>query len=116
MDSTGYIIVIIVILAAFFVFLYLNSQDTKKREEERRAQILAHNGQWSAEIIQLLIDKKIAVSMTQEMVLLSWGKPSTIDQKEITAKSNKIRWIYGTPRQGARYVWFADAKVTKIKA
>jgi len=52
---------------------------------------------------------------TDEMVSYSLGKPTTIDNREVTAKCVKFRWIYGVPRQGASYIWFKDGKVTKIK-
>lgn len=53
--------------------------------------------------------------MSTEMVLLAWGKPNDIDQQEVTTKSSKERWVYGTPRKDAKYVWFKDDRVIKIK-
>lgn len=87
----------------------------KEREDGRLNAIRERSAEWGEKKCNLIIEKQIAVTMTYEMVLLAWGKPSTIDQQDITAKRLKERWIYGTPRHGANYVWFADGRVTKIK-
>jgi hypothetical protein len=54
--------------------------------------------------------------MTKEQVRLAWGKPSYTDQQEVTKRGEKVRWVYGAPRKGARYVWFTNDTVTKIKS
>ena len=118
---------------------------SRKKEKERIELITSHQHELGSEISQLLIEdglslldsrvkniskkindwgkdicislfkKEIAIDYTDEMVLYSWGKPTTIDNQEVTSKSQKYRWIYGVPRQGASYVWFKDDKVNKIK-
>lgn len=82
----------------------------------RRAAIMAHAGEWGAQIIEAILARRLAIDMNTDMVQLSWGRPNYVDEKEVTSKSTKERWVYGQPRRGARYVWFANGKVTKIKS
>ena len=84
-------------------------------ENQRQAAIRAREGEWGKGICDLLIAKRVQLEMTQEMVRLSWGMPSNIDQKEIMQKGTRERWVYGQPRKGANYVWFTNGKVSKIK-
>jgi hypothetical protein len=104
------IIVILVIITAFFI------STNKQREKARREQITGHMADWGQEICDALINRKIQLDMISEMVRLAWGSPTTIDNKEISTSGQKERWVYGTPRKDARYVWFANDKVTKIKS
>jgi hypothetical protein len=83
--------------------------------DKRVERILARLNVWGEETCQDLIQQRIDLGMTDDMVLLALGKPNTIDQREISERSEKFRWIYGVPRQGATYVWFKDGKVTRIK-
>ena len=53
--------------------------------------------------------------MTDKMVKLSLGEPTSIDNREISDRGEKFRWIYGIPRKGAAYIWFKDCVVTKIR-
>ncbi|MBV6396888.1 MAG: hypothetical protein HFACDABA_02490 [Anaerolineales bacterium] len=117
----------------------------KEAEEKRVEEILAHKAEWGEEMCQWLIEKginttqervveimkqidtfkvetcrnlierKILLGMTDEMVRLSLGKPTSIDNKEVSAQTEKFRWIYGIPRRGATYISFKDGKVTNIK-
>lgn len=81
----------------------------------RRQKIKSHVAEWGEENCQLVINKKVIVGMTEEMVKLAWGTPRVIDDKEITTNSKKERWVYGQPRKEVRYISFTDGKVTKIK-
>lgn len=87
-----------------------------RNESKRKNKILFHQNEWGSEICKTLICKKISIGMTEEMVLLSWGHPSKKETKEITANHKKTRWIYGTPRKNADYVWFKNGEVWKIKS
>lgn len=87
----------------------------KAREDERRGIIRTREGEWGKDVCESLIARQIQLEMTQEMVQLAWGRPSSIDEKEVTQKNTKERWIYGQPRRGANYVWFTNGKVSKIK-
>lgn len=86
------------------------------RENKRREAIRARAGEWGSQTCEALVAKRIGIDMTQEMVLLAWGTPDYVDEKETTKKSARERWVYGRPRRGARYIWFADGKVSKTKA
>jgi hypothetical protein len=134
-----------IVLGVVGIFLFLIWYSGKKAEEKRVSEILAHQGEWGEEMCQWLIrnryklseprtmaimnnfqawgketcqkllQKTIAVGSTAEMVGLSLGRPTSMDEKTLTEKDEKIRWIYGVPRQGATYIWFKNGKVTKIK-
>ena len=83
--------------------------------EKRVKNIMSRLGEFGPAICQDLIKRIIATDMTAEMVRLSLGEPTTIDNREATPKSEKYRWVYGVPRQGAAYIWFKDDKVVRIK-
>jgi len=90
--------------------------ENKIRSSDKRVErILARIDVWGEEACQDLIQKRIGLGMTDDMVSLALGKPTTIDQREVSERGEKFRWIYGVPRKGAVYVWFKDSKVTKIK-
>jgi len=122
-----------------------SEEKRKEAEEKRVEEILAHKAEWGEEMCQWLIEKginttqervieimkqidtfkvetcrnlverRILLGMTDEMVRLSLGEPTSIDNKEVSAQSEKFRWIYGYPRRGATYISFKDGKVTNIK-
>ena len=77
--------------------------------------IMEQIGDWGIETCQDLIQKKIGLGMTDKMVRLSLGEPTDIDNREISEKGEKFRWIYGIPRRGAAYIWFKDGVVIKIR-
>jgi hypothetical protein len=108
--SLGMVALCLVPAAPFIIYGVYKS----RVESERRKKILAHDD-WPEDVRKALIAKRIAPGMSEEMVLLGWGRPSHIEQKEITATSVKTRWIYGTPRRGANYVWFKNGEVWKIQ-
>jgi hypothetical protein len=55
--------------------------------------------------------------MTPEMVVLSWGRPQKIDDREVLANgTRKERWIYGQKGKSANYVYFKNGLVERIKA
>lgn len=100
----------------YLVSEFFKERDKKRKEQERTEAILARRHRWSEETCKLLLEKRIRLGMTQEMVSLAWGKPPYVDQEETTAKSKKERWVYGRPRVNARYVWFKNGRVSKIKS
>lgn len=83
--------------------------------DKRIAEILKQIKNWGDETCQALIQKEIGIGMTDEMIRLSLGAPTNIDNKEISTNSIKFRWVYGIPRKGATYIWFKDGVVKKIK-
>ena len=78
-----------------------------RREAKRKAAIRAKEGVWGKSTCESLIAREIELDMTQE--------PNNIDEKEITQRGTRERWVYGRPRKGANYVWFTNGKVSKIK-
>lgn len=79
--------------------------------------IMSRKGEWGEEMCKFVIEREVALDMTQEMVRASWGEPRTVDQKEITKTLTKERWVYGAnPRNKGKtqYVHFSNGKVSKI--
>jgi len=116
------ILILIVIVGMFALFVFVNQRAQaiaeKARidaENARLEKINAHRSEWGDGVCQNLIDKNLLLEMTQDMVRLAWGGPSSVDSQETTKAHVKERWIYGQARQGASYVWFTDGKITKIK-
>ena len=60
----------------------------------RRARQIRAKG-WSIGVCQLVIDGKIAIAMTQEQVLMAWGKPDQIKRSE-GGWGVYEQWIYGS--------------------
>lgn len=83
--------------------------------DERVEGIMSHLDEWGEETCLNLLRNQLGVGMTSEMVRLSLGKPTTVDNKDVTETVKKYRWIYGVPRHGAAYIWFQDDRVTRIK-
>lgn len=84
--------------------------------ERRRKELIRNNvSLWGQDVCDALLAKRVRIGMTPEMVMLAWGKPSKIDEKETTAKSEKYRYVYGRPRKGANYIWFKNGVVSKLK-
>jgi hypothetical protein len=94
---------------------FQQEKEQKEREEKWAQEILSHNNEWGSATCQMVLDRKIKLGMTVEMVTLALGTPTTVDEKIITEKDKSFRWIYGIPRQGATYLWFKNGQVTKIK-
>ena len=84
-------------------------------EKQRKEKIRANKELWGEKICDSLIRRKIAIGMTEDMVLLAWGNPRRRENKELTATRKTTRWIYGQPRRGANYVWFVNGEVSKIQ-
>jgi hypothetical protein len=124
MDAISQSILITVVafsMIGFILFLGWNSARTKAEEkrileEERRTRIISKRNEWGDAICKAVYQRKVAIDMTEDMVLEAWGHPTSIDQKEITKKGvNKERWVYGVPRKGANYIYFKNGKVDKLK-
>lgn len=71
--------------------------------------------QWGRDNCQRLLQQKIEVGMTDEMIQAAYGRPPIIDEKETTARDEKCRYVYGRPRRDATYIWFKNGVVTRIK-
>lgn len=126
MDNTLGIAIILFAVLGIPGLLIFSNRAEKKRQAEiqaelqraeaiRRKAVLARRAEWGDDVCRLVIRKQVALGMTTDMVRLSWGLPNDIDQIEVTAKSTKERWIYGIPRRGAKYLWFKNDEVIKMK-
>ena len=77
--------------------------------------ILSHIDEWSREDCLLLLRRGVRIGMPFEMVMVAMGDPDIVDCREVNAKWEKYRWIYGTPRHGAAYIWFKDDHVVRMR-
>lgn len=84
-------------------------------EAARKEAVMAHQSEWGDVTCQTILERDIDLGMTEEMVRLAWGEPTTTEMKEVTVKGSKTRWIYGVPRKGARYIWFTNGEVSRIR-
>ena len=82
----------------------------KKREKERIDKINSHKGEWSDEIIRVLLEKKVRIGMTSEMCRLGWGKPNKIN-RTTTTYCVREQWVYGN----GNYLYFEDGVLTAIQ-
>jgi hypothetical protein len=116
----------ILLIGALLLFVFAGVIWNSNQQQSERQRLLALEAEriesienkretWGDEITDLLIRKKVRIGMSDEMVAASWGAPADIDQKEITAKGIKERWVYGVRRKSASYVSFKDGIVTAIK-
>jgi hypothetical protein len=120
MDNYLYIFLVlagaaVVLIGPIILIVIIIVIKNNKREKERQAKILAHKGEWPDEIITLLLGKRLRPGMTRDMCTLGWGNPNDIQNRELTQKRQKTRWVYGQPRKGARYLYFTDNELTKIE-
>jgi hypothetical protein len=84
-------------------------------EQKRREYVESLRTKIGDEFTDAILKKDILLGMHPKMVELAWGKPNNIDNKTITAKTTKERWVYGTPRYGAKYITLKDNRVQKIE-
>lgn len=82
-------------------------------EMSRKRKIKSHTD-WGWAFSRAVTKKEIRLDMNKEMVLLSWGNPSSVDSIEITQDGRSERWVYGKKRNKAKYVYFSKGKVYKI--
>ena len=80
-------------------------QAAKEREEAqlrhiRRMQLIAHN--------------KVAIGMSKDDVLKSWGEPDRIN-RTLRSSSTSEQWVYRSGREKAQYVYIRDGVVSSIQ-
>jgi hypothetical protein len=87
------------------------------RADKIRLQSIEAHTEWPEEIREKIKQRKVGLGMTTEMVIMSWGNPTKIDNKEVSKHGSNERWVYGFPRPGrpAQYLWFENGKVSKMK-
>jgi hypothetical protein len=73
--------------------------DTKRKQQARvmshRRALQTRAKGWPAGVSKLVIEGKIKIGMTQEQVMMSWGKPDQMDQSEGDWGIYE-QWVYGS--------------------
>ena len=64
-------------------------------------------------VCKTIINREICPDMTKDMVLLAWGEPLVIENREATKESFTEKWVY-TASPKPFHVWFTDGVVNKI--
>jgi len=77
------------------------------------------SNKWPAEIIHLIKAQKLAIGMTTEQVLISWGKPLKINSNR-SRYSVTEQWIYEPGRSTnwygpSGYLYFENGELTNIQ-
>lgn len=67
---------------------------------------------WSSDIKDVIRRKKVRIGMTQEQVLMSWGKPDNVN---VYGKMEQWVYRYGTSF-GAQYLYFTDNVLDSIQS
>ncbi len=85
-------------------------------ERQRQLATIAQQNGWKPEAVAYVQRGKIERGMNQDMVLLAWGGPTSIDHRTVTPDGRKVeRWIYAAPDGVQQYVWFAEGRVVRIE-
>ncbi len=58
---------------------------------------------------------KVAIGMTSEQVIRSWGRPTKVN-KTITAQSDNEQWVYDRGRFRAQYVYLENGIVRSVQS
>ena len=82
--------------------------------DDRLASIMAHLHEWGDTTVKLLLLRTVSEGMTDAMVKLSLGEPSSIDDVERTEKVVRQRWVYGNMQRHARTILFENGVVSKV--
>jgi hypothetical protein len=100
--------------------------EARHRFAQRRVElaVIARQKGWSEAAYEEVLYGRIGPGMNQEMVLLAWGGPTSIDHKTVTRKGAPVeRWIYQLPQAAlpsgmtseVQYVWFANGRVARVE-
>lgn len=92
-------------------------REQKRREEEvrREAFIRSKHAVWGEPFCDAAIVHEVQIGMLPEIVIAAWGEPTTVEEKAITSKKTKERWVYETPAGASKSVWFTDGRVSRIE-
>jgi hypothetical protein len=71
---------------------------------------LVHGKGWPPRYTEAVLNEKVLIGMTPEMVRLSWGAPQTVNTT-ITAAGKSEQWVYGA----GWYVYLTNSHVTGIQ-
>jgi len=79
--------------------------------QERFEVIRKNHPSWTIEDCELITDKKIRLGMTDEMVRLSWGRPSDIN-RSVGVWGVHEQWIYRIGEYTRNYLYFRNGILT----
>jgi multidrug efflux pump subunit AcrA (membrane-fusion protein) len=65
---------------------------------------------WPSRFTEAVLERRVMIGMTAEMVRLAWGPPETINST-ITAAGEREQWVYGL----GSYVYLVGSVVTAIQ-
>lgn len=90
----------------------------QKRQAEARARaagatkarLAKLTARYGSEIGSKILEEKVWIGMTADMLLESWGKPTSINST-ITSQGTREQWVYGL----GQYVYLEGRKVTAIQ-
>lgn len=78
-----------------------------------RDRLIAEHPEWTNEEIALIINNKIQVGMTKDMVIAAWGEPNYINENNSMYSGNTVAWSYiSIFSSNIKAVTFQDDKVT----
>lgn len=83
-------------------------ESARQLEAKRVASIRAMG--WTSTRTQQVIDRKIAIGMTAQMVRFSWGEPEHVNTT-LTAAGRREQWVYAD----RSYVYLDNDRVTSIQ-
>lgn len=85
------------------------------KERQRQRYIAQQVDRWGETLCRTLLQGKIDLNMTEEMVILAWGNPTEKEFKQKTRNGERYRWKYKNPQGRSAYVWVTDGIVNKIE-
>lgn len=69
-----------------------------------------HEGGWSPDDCRTIVDGKIRVGMTREMVRAAWGSPEHVNTTVYKSGVHE-QWVYGS----GQYVYFENGEMTSLQ-
>lgn len=106
---------LILLAGTIFVGLLINVPPEISIElNKRRVRLInAHVIEWGEEVCQAIIGQEVQPGMTKEMVLLSCGNPTVIENREAIKNYLTEKWVYKSSHKPI-YIWFVNGVVNKI--
>jgi len=86
--------------------------------EERFHQLkaIAERDQWTEAAFDVVLEGRIDVGMTQDMVLLAWGGPAVVDSRQTDPRGRSVeRWVYRNLDGATWHVWFVEGRVFRVQ-
>lgn len=81
-----------------------------KPRQQKAARLCRDNLAWSTSECDAIAGNEVQIGMTKEQVLLSWGKPKSVNQT-ITSSLTREQWIYGP-----QYLYFNGDNLASMQS